>query len=338
MNKHIFCPGSGDSEHGDADGFHMYSTALSVTIAIGCSLLILNILIFAAFYYQRDKRRTEEMEESPSRHQSGSMSPRSQQHSAQGHHHHMGGHGGGGSGGCTYSKPDIGSLPRRKENGQIVQMQQQQQQQAQHHHHQPSAQPHHHQQSMPMPNICGELPPIMGPQSSAGSDSGGDSYGGGGCGSITQSYSSGTLKKQQGRGQNFEMTMPDAIISAAMMNVQFDDSPECGSIKGMRRSSLTLKEQVPGHFSIAQGGGSIQYDGGSRTVPRPPKRTTPTVKFGPETNLESPTSGQSGSSVTTQGGNHSHGPAPPPGFGSQTLKPSLKKSLNYSPNADELRV
>ena len=34
-----------------------YSTALSVTIAIGCSLLILNILIFAAVYYQRDRNK-----------------------------------------------------------------------------------------------------------------------------------------------------------------------------------------------------------------------------------------------------------------------------------------
>lgn len=40
-------------------GFHSYSTALSVTIAIGCSLLILNILIFATFYYEREKRRQE---------------------------------------------------------------------------------------------------------------------------------------------------------------------------------------------------------------------------------------------------------------------------------------
>lgn len=41
------------------DGFAAYSTALSVTIAIGCSLLILNILIFAGVYYQRDKSRSE---------------------------------------------------------------------------------------------------------------------------------------------------------------------------------------------------------------------------------------------------------------------------------------
>ena len=34
-----------------------YSTALSVTIAIGCSLLVLNILIFTAVYYQRDRSR-----------------------------------------------------------------------------------------------------------------------------------------------------------------------------------------------------------------------------------------------------------------------------------------
>lgn len=34
-----------------------YSTALSVTIAIGCSLLVLNVLIFAGVYYQRDKNK-----------------------------------------------------------------------------------------------------------------------------------------------------------------------------------------------------------------------------------------------------------------------------------------
>ena len=34
-----------------------YSTALSVTVAIGVSLLILNILIFAGVYYQRDRSR-----------------------------------------------------------------------------------------------------------------------------------------------------------------------------------------------------------------------------------------------------------------------------------------
>lgn len=42
------------------DGFAAYSTALSVTIAIGCSLLILNVLIFAGVYYQRDKTRMNE--------------------------------------------------------------------------------------------------------------------------------------------------------------------------------------------------------------------------------------------------------------------------------------
>ena len=35
----------------------VYSTALSVTIAIGCSLLILNVLTFAGLYYRRDRRR-----------------------------------------------------------------------------------------------------------------------------------------------------------------------------------------------------------------------------------------------------------------------------------------
>ena len=41
------------------DPFSTYSTALSVTITIGCSLLILNVLIFAGVYYQRDKQRLE---------------------------------------------------------------------------------------------------------------------------------------------------------------------------------------------------------------------------------------------------------------------------------------
>ena len=41
------------------DHYRVYSTALSVTITIGCSLLILNVLIFAGVYYQRDKHRME---------------------------------------------------------------------------------------------------------------------------------------------------------------------------------------------------------------------------------------------------------------------------------------
>ena len=45
----------GETTSQPEDGFAAYSTALSVTIAIGCSLLILNVLIFAGVYYQRDK-------------------------------------------------------------------------------------------------------------------------------------------------------------------------------------------------------------------------------------------------------------------------------------------
>lgn len=43
----------------NTEQYGAYSTALSVTIAIGCSLLILNVLIFAGVYYQRDKQRME---------------------------------------------------------------------------------------------------------------------------------------------------------------------------------------------------------------------------------------------------------------------------------------
>ena len=49
------------SATGDAldAGRAAYSTALGVTIAIGCSLLVLNMLIFAGVYYQRDRTRLE---------------------------------------------------------------------------------------------------------------------------------------------------------------------------------------------------------------------------------------------------------------------------------------
>ncbi|XP_017774770.1 PREDICTED: neuroligin-1-like [Nicrophorus vespilloides] len=52
--------GASTTTHPVEDGFAAYSTALSVTIAIGCSLLILNVLIFAGVYYQRDKTRMNE--------------------------------------------------------------------------------------------------------------------------------------------------------------------------------------------------------------------------------------------------------------------------------------
>jgi len=55
------------------DGFAAYSTALSVTIAIGCSLLILNVLIFAGVYYQRDKTRLNEPRPMKKRNENGQM-------------------------------------------------------------------------------------------------------------------------------------------------------------------------------------------------------------------------------------------------------------------------
>lgn len=63
-------PGTGN---GQEDGFAAYSTALSVTIAIGCSLLILNVLIFAGVYYQRDKTRLHEPRVMKKRNENGQM-------------------------------------------------------------------------------------------------------------------------------------------------------------------------------------------------------------------------------------------------------------------------
>ncbi|XP_063068169.1 neuroligin 4 X-linked a isoform X2 [Engraulis encrasicolus] len=50
-----------------------YSTELSVTIAVGASLLFLNILAFAALYYKKDKRRHESNRRGPSPQRSGGV-------------------------------------------------------------------------------------------------------------------------------------------------------------------------------------------------------------------------------------------------------------------------
>lgn len=81
----------------EAAGYAAYSTALSVTIAIGCSLLILNVLIFAGVYYQRDKTRLEVkalQQQQQSRHNPGANFDSIGKHHA-GHYHV--GHSGSGS-------------------------------------------------------------------------------------------------------------------------------------------------------------------------------------------------------------------------------------------------
>lgn len=46
-----------DPDNTKFQGNFPYTTALSLTVAIGCSLLILNLLVFAAVYYRRDNTR-----------------------------------------------------------------------------------------------------------------------------------------------------------------------------------------------------------------------------------------------------------------------------------------
>lgn len=67
--------GGGPHQPQQEDGFAAYSTALSVTIAIGCSLLILNVLIFAGVYYQRDKTRLNEPRNSKKRNTNNGQMP-----------------------------------------------------------------------------------------------------------------------------------------------------------------------------------------------------------------------------------------------------------------------
>ncbi|XP_021920831.1 neuroligin-3-like isoform X3 [Zootermopsis nevadensis] len=80
----------------EAAGYAAYSTALSVTIAIGCSLLILNVLIFAGVYYQRDKTRLEvkALQQQQNRHNPGANFDSIGKHHV-GHYHV--GHSGSGS-------------------------------------------------------------------------------------------------------------------------------------------------------------------------------------------------------------------------------------------------
>jgi hypothetical protein len=59
--------------------YQSYATALTVTIAVGCFLLLLNVFIFAAIYYQREKRekyskKKEELTEAENNHSSSSPS------------------------------------------------------------------------------------------------------------------------------------------------------------------------------------------------------------------------------------------------------------------------
>jgi hypothetical protein len=65
--------------------YQSYATALTVTIAVGCFLLLLNVFIFAAIYYQREKRATytkkkEELTEAENLNSSSSPSLERYQH------------------------------------------------------------------------------------------------------------------------------------------------------------------------------------------------------------------------------------------------------------------
>lgn len=76
--------GGSTGKVGETEPYSAYSTALSVTIAIGCSLLILNVLIFAGVYYQRDKQRMELKR----RLENGMMMSSSVSGEVENHHHH----------------------------------------------------------------------------------------------------------------------------------------------------------------------------------------------------------------------------------------------------------
>ncbi|XP_054278670.1 neuroligin-4, Y-linked-like isoform X2 [Macrosteles quadrilineatus] len=97
-------------------GYEAYSTALTVTIAIGCSLLVLNILIFAKVYHKKDtKKPLEENKlssasvivdmERDSVFSSGSLEKTPSQHSLHKCHHTV--------------LPHMNSLPLNPPNGSV---------------------------------------------------------------------------------------------------------------------------------------------------------------------------------------------------------------------------
>ncbi|OXA46193.1 Neuroligin-4, X-linked [Folsomia candida] len=256
---------------GDPGGFQIYSTALSVTIAVGCSFLILNILVFVAFYYFRDKRRA-------ARHSRGGESEPYRNHPGP-----ISASGDGldhptsyptsadlqlsvdptttkGQSASTYSSADTMVLPsihntpvRLQENGQIPNFHQQQR--------------HHHQnqhQMLPMPNICGDLP-ISANLQQLLAESAANSGGGrtsspyqhanpsqnqaptfmlGGASTSTSTSTLPSNKRQGQRssssggsstlgGHSFELSMPDAILAAAMMlNYRQNNSSQVSSSGG----------------------------------------------------------------------------------------------------------
>ena len=71
----------------EAAGFAAYNTALNVTIVIGCSLLILNILIFAGVYYRRDKTRLQV--KALQQQQNQNFEVLTKHHYLHHHHHHQ---------------------------------------------------------------------------------------------------------------------------------------------------------------------------------------------------------------------------------------------------------
>lgn len=372
-------------QYHENEGFQIYSTALTVTIAVGCSLLILNILVFAACYYYRDKRRTSrqlcvDSQESHQQHQPlnphqpGPVSASSDERESH-HQHHQNTfspmdlqlHRQGIPGQVDSSRqlscsaetmvlPSIHNTPMRlKENGSVMNLLQQQQQ---HQHHQQ----YQHQQSaqmLPMPNICGDLPNIsnlqqMNPDSGRNIPNQHQQQYQQAPGSL-QSTTLPSNKRQRNSLQNFELSMPDAILAAAMMlNYRQNNSSQQQQQGGTdfyfgghksssgKRPALNMKEQLllsagisssaaavvaasasgfnttgasgsggnrpgvvvgnlPGRSSATTTignphGGSVagngnatsnviqfDFDNGSKTVPRPPKRHTPTVKFSPDT-------------------------------------------------------
>lgn len=60
----LFTPTGGEGEDDEADllerHYYSTSTALGVTVGVGCLLLVLNALIFSAIYYQRRRRKARE--------------------------------------------------------------------------------------------------------------------------------------------------------------------------------------------------------------------------------------------------------------------------------------
>ena len=284
------------SRYDNEGGYQIYSTALSVTIAVGCSLLILNILLFAAFYYYKDRRWSNNHE---NHHRSPARSP-----SRNPHPHTSSPHKPVSANGQLPNMPNIcGDLPPTSSSQHSTMFEM----------------PKHHQPQHAYPPVqtstssCSTLPSNNRHRSKMKSTltTGGLDL------SMPDAILAAALML------NYQNHNPNEGHSPLQDLLKNSKSPMG------RKSSINMRDQLLLSSANEQTSRPASSSGG----PKPPKRHTPTVKFSPDTfsvdlvGCPPPPPGDIGGTseeiicTTTNSSTCSSG--------EQQLKPSLKKNSSY---------